>query len=92
MHPLQKIDLMRFYDTLLKSFSLKITSHKDHLEVCLTISILLSGLSKMWSSMKISLIFRLVILESVLTSKIQRRNYVMKIAMLDSLLQNCLNN
>ena len=34
-------------------FSWKTTSHKDHLEVFLPISRLLSGLYGMWSSMKI---------------------------------------
>ena len=32
-------------------------SHNDHLEVSLPISRLLSGLSGMWSSMKITLIY-----------------------------------
>ena len=36
-------------------FSWKITSHKDHFEVCLPNSRLLSGLIRMWSSMKITL-------------------------------------
>ena len=37
-------------------FSWKTTSHKDHLEVCLLNSRLLSGLIGMWSSMKITLL------------------------------------
>ena len=36
-------------------FSWKTTSHKDHLEVCLPNSRLLSGLIGMWSSTKITL-------------------------------------
>ena len=39
----------------LELFSWKTTSHKDHLEVCLPNSRLLSGLIGMWSSMKITL-------------------------------------
>ena len=38
-------------------FSWKTTSHKDHLEVCLSNSRLLSGLIRIWSSMKIALLF-----------------------------------
>ena len=37
-----------------ESFSWRTISHKDHLEVCLPISRLLSVLSGMWSSMKIT--------------------------------------
>ena len=36
-------------------FSWKATSHKDHYEVCLPISRLLSGLYGMWSSIKTTL-------------------------------------
>ena len=41
--------------TEVELFSWKTTSHKYHLEVCLPNSRLLSGLTGMWSSMKIAL-------------------------------------
>ena len=40
----------------LELFSCEITSHKDHIEVCLPNSRLLSGLIGIWSSMKITLL------------------------------------
>ena len=43
----------------LESFSWKTTSHKDHLEVCLLHSRLLSGLYGTWSPMKYLLLFLL---------------------------------
>ena len=46
---------MLLLSTGLELFSWKTTTHKDHLDVCLPNSRLLSGLTRMWSCLKITL-------------------------------------